>query len=237
VKAGEITADEADVHPHRNVLTRALGTEPEVQVDVSEVPLMGGDRALLCSDGLFGMVTEDQIQAILEVEPDPQKAAERLIRAANSAGGVDNITVVVLDAHDDGDESDAGAPARAPSALSGPEGRRSMKRWGIGLGLGLLVLVGAFFTGRGYVDAQWYVGVANGHVAIYRGIPATPLGYHLSHVEEQTDLLAADVQELEIYASLPDGINASSREDAQAVVDQMRKDLQASQPQKGVGGP
>jgi PPM family protein phosphatase len=237
VKAGEITTDEADVHPHRNVLTRALGTEPEVQVDVSEVPLMDGDRALLCSDGLFGMVTEDQIQAILEAEPDPQKAAERLIRAANSAGGVDNITVVVLDAHDDGETDEGGAPARAPSALSGPEGRRSLMRWGIGVGLGLLILVGAFFIARGYVDSQWYVGVANEHVAVYRGIPAAPLGFHLSHVEEQTDLLAADVQKLELYAGLSDGINAESREDAQAVVDQMRKDLQASQPQKGVGGP
>ena len=128
-----------------------------------------------------------------------------------------------------------GAPARAPSALSGPEGRRSLMRWGIGVGLGLLVLVGAFFVARGYVDSQWYVGVANEHVAVYRGIPAAPLGFHLSHVEEQTDLLAADVQKLELYAGLSDGINAESREDAQAVVDQMRKDLQASQPQKGVG--
>ena len=123
VKAGEITTDEADVHPHRNVLTRALGTEPEVQVDVSEVPLMDGDRALLCSDGLFGMVTEDQIQAILEVEPDPQKAAERLIRAANSAGGVDNITVVVLDARRrrrDGRRRRSGARAVSSQRPRGP---------------------------------------------------------------------------------------------------------------------
>ena len=106
VKAGEITAAEADVHPHRNVLTRALGTEPDVEVDEDEVALMDGDRLLLCSDGLFGMVTEDQIQAIFENEPDPQHAADRLVRAANRAGGVDNITALVLDAH----ETELGRP-------------------------------------------------------------------------------------------------------------------------------
>ena len=100
VKAGEITPEEADVHPHRNVLTRALGTEPEVDVDEDDVPLIDGDRVLLCSDGLTGMVTEPQIQAILETTPDPQEAADRLIKAANRAGGIDNITVVVLDVHE-----------------------------------------------------------------------------------------------------------------------------------------
>ena len=91
VKAGEITADEAEVHPHRNVLTRALGTEADVEVDEAEVPLMDGDRLLLCSDGLFGMVTEDQIQAILETEPDPQHAADRLIQVADLRQDVEGL--------------------------------------------------------------------------------------------------------------------------------------------------
>jgi serine/threonine protein phosphatase PrpC len=104
VKAGEITRAEADSHPHRNVLVRVVGTEPDVTVDEVSVSLLDGDRVLLCSDGLTGMVTEEQIKAILESEPDAQKAAERLVRAANRAGGVDNITVVVLDAHGNGDD-------------------------------------------------------------------------------------------------------------------------------------
>ena len=97
IRAGEITRQEADVHPHRNVLTRALGTEPDVDVDESDLGLLEGDRLLLCSDGLTAMVVEEQIQAILETTPAPQEAADRLVRAANSAGGLDNITVVVLD--------------------------------------------------------------------------------------------------------------------------------------------
>ena len=104
VKAGEITPQEAGTHPHRNVLTRSIGTEPEVDVDEEDVPLIDGDRLLLCSDGLTGMVTEPQIQAILEAAPDPQDAADRLIKAANRAGGIDNITVVILDIHEGDDE-------------------------------------------------------------------------------------------------------------------------------------
>ncbi len=66
VQAGEITRDEAEVHPHRNVLLRALGTEPTVEVEAFDVGLLEDDRVLLCSDGLTTMVTEDQIGAILE---------------------------------------------------------------------------------------------------------------------------------------------------------------------------
>jgi PPM family protein phosphatase len=225
VKAGEITSEEATVHPHRNVLTRSVGTEPEVQVDVEEVALMDGDRLLLCSDGLFGMVNEDQIQAILEAEPDPQKTADRLVRAANRAGGVDNITVVILDAHGDGGE----VVGPVPTASAG--GRRAVGRWIAGAGLALLIVVGALFLGRGYVDSQWYVGVTGDRVAIFRGVPAQPLGYHLSKVVEETDLSATQVRQLEIYAGLPEGINADSEANAQEIVAQMRIDLKASQRQ------
>ena len=101
VKAGELTPQEAEVHPHRNVLVRSLGTEPSVKVDELSVGIADGDRLLVCSDGLTGMVTEEQIKAILESTPGPDEAAHRLIRAANRAGGIDNITVIVLDVHDD----------------------------------------------------------------------------------------------------------------------------------------
>lgn len=230
VKAGEITPEEAQVHPHRNVLTRALGTEPDVQVDEIEVALMDGDRLMLCSDGLFGMVNEDQIQAILEAEPDPQKTADRLVRAANRAGGVDNITVVVLDAHDDGTADDG---PEAAGAGPQPTRRRALLPWLLGAALAVVLLAAALVGARAYVDGQWYVGIANEHVAIFQGVPAEPLGYHLSHVVEETDLGASDVLTLELYRTLDQGINADTREQAQALVEQMRKDLKASdQPQQ-----
>lgn len=234
VKAGEITADEAEVHPHRNVLTRALGTEPDVEVDQGEVALMDGDRILLCSDGLFGMVTEDQIQAILETEPDPQHAADRLVRAANRAGGVDNITTLVLDAHDsapgDADEIPEGVP---PPVGMDPARRQRLKGRAGRVGLAVLVLVALGFVGRHYIDAQWYVGVSNGHVAVFQGIPASPLGFKLSHSVEETELSASAVEQLAAHDNLADGINANSRAEAEAIVEQMREDLLAAQQQKG----
>ena len=122
VKTGEITEAEAEVHPHRNVLTRSLGTEADVQVDQDVVGLLDGDRLLLCSDGLTGMVTEDQIKAILETEPDPQRASDRLIKAANRAGGIDNITVVVLDAI--GEDDDPVGPGAGCTPLAALADRR-----------------------------------------------------------------------------------------------------------------
>lgn len=226
VQAGEITREEAEVHPHRNVVTRALGTEADVQVDVEDVSLMDGDRVLLCSDGLFAMVTEEQIQAILETDPDPQKASDRLVKAANRAGGIDNITVVVMDAHDDGEEP-------TPPRRAGEPGSRVLARWLGGVAVALVVLTGAVFAGRGWVDDQWYVGAANGHVAIYQGVPAQPLGIHLSHVALQTDLLASEVEKLELYRNLETGINADDRAAADDIVAAMRRDLKASRHHRG----
>ena len=107
VMAGEITEEEAEVHPHRSILTRALGVDGRIQVDELAIDVRPGDRILLCTDGLTGMVSEEQIGTILDSTPgDAQGAVERLIAEANRAGGVDNITAVVLDFTDDGGSSE-----------------------------------------------------------------------------------------------------------------------------------
>jgi PPM family protein phosphatase len=90
--AGRIDADEAASHPLRHMITRALGTARSVDVD-----RRSGDRLLLCSDGLTSMVDDDGIAAILESADDPAAAVWDLVEAANGAGGVDNITVAVVD--------------------------------------------------------------------------------------------------------------------------------------------
>jgi len=96
VRRGILTANEAEVSTMQNVLLRALGTQPEVEVDSEQVGLFPQDVLLLCSDGLTRMVTEPEIAGTLQSEPDPQKAAEKLIRLANEGGGVDNITAIVV---------------------------------------------------------------------------------------------------------------------------------------------
>jgi PPM family protein phosphatase len=98
VRSGRLTEDEAAVHPHRSVITRALGTEPEVEVDTTTVDVLPGDLLLLCSDGLSAMVRDDDIARVLErVEGDPVRAGQELVRAANAAGGDDNVTVVLFE--------------------------------------------------------------------------------------------------------------------------------------------
>jgi len=206
---------------------------------VGPLLMQSGDRLLLCSDGLTVMVPEDQLQAILEATLGaPQEAAERLVRAANGAGGIDNITVVVLDLleGDPPEGNTAGNDALAPAAASvAPEveavplTRRRWVRWSaIALGLVLALVVG--LTGlRAWLDTRWYVGVANGHVAVFQGIPADVFGFELSRVTEETDVPAADAMALPLYTELQQGINVNSREDAAARVEQIRKDLRAAQ--------
>jgi len=247
VKAGEITPEEAEVHPHRNVLVRALGTEADVPLDERDVGLLDGDRLLLCSDGLTGMISEDQIQAILtSTEGAPQEAADRLVLAANRAGGVDNITVVVLDVlPDDGATEDANAPAAGAEAQAAkeeperpartPEARRRWWRVAIIVGI-VVVALGAAFTGaRALIDTRWYVGVAAGHVAVYQGIPADVFGFELSHVVEETDISASAAEALPLYSGLAGGLNVDNRADADARVEQIRTDVRRAA-RAGTGG-
>ena len=117
VRSGRLTEAEAAVHPHRSVITRALGTEADVEVDTRTVDLRPGDLVLLCSDGLSAMVRDEEIVRLLEeTQADPHDAAEALVAAANRAGGEDNVTVVLF-------ELAEGAPVArpAPPASDGRE--------------------------------------------------------------------------------------------------------------------
>jgi protein phosphatase len=246
VKAGEISAEEAEVHPHRNVVTRALGTEPDVQVDEEDVPLLDGDRLLLCSDGLTNMVTTDQIQAILEANPSAQDAATRLVRAANRAGGIDNITVIVVDAHDEDGEAPAqgadtgGTATRGRATARGGTRRRiapaTARRWAVGIAIAVIALLAFVVLGRSYLDRQWYVGEANGNVAIFRGIPAELGSLRFSRLQVETDIPADEAAALPLYAKLPEGITANDRDEAQQIVDQIRQDVDAARAAATSGG-
>ncbi|MFN8039679.1 MAG: Stp1/IreP family PP2C-type Ser/Thr phosphatase [Acidimicrobiales bacterium] len=101
VRQGQLSEDDAVNHPHRNILTRALGIDSHVMVDRWELLPFTGDRYLMCSDGLFNEVEEPQIADILRTVEDPTAAAEQLVALANEGGGRDNISVVVVDVVDD----------------------------------------------------------------------------------------------------------------------------------------
>jgi protein phosphatase len=137
-RSGQITPEAAEHHPQRSIITRALGPEPDVEVDTYTVAGRAGDLFLLCSDGLTSMVSDDEVSAILRSADDLDAAADSLVRAANQSGGKDNITVVLFRLGEDsapdgalpGDEetiagqlsvddvNTAAAPPRAAAATS-----------------------------------------------------------------------------------------------------------------------
>ncbi len=107
VAEGAITGAEARTHPRRNIVTRALGIEPFVRVDSWTMPIIRGDRFVLCSDGLVDEITDEVITELIQANPDdPEAAAQALVDAANDAGGRDNITVVVVDVIEGDDPPD-----------------------------------------------------------------------------------------------------------------------------------
>ena len=102
VREGKLTEEQAAEHPQRSIITRALGPEATVAVDTWRYPVRAGDVLLLCSDGLTSMISEQRITQILGENPSLESAADRLIDAANAAGGRDNITVVLFRVEDAG---------------------------------------------------------------------------------------------------------------------------------------
>ncbi len=234
VRRGELTPAEAAIHPHRSVITRALGTEGETAPDLLEIDLEQGDRLLLCSDGLSGMVSDEKIEEVLRRPDGPQAAADALVQAALGGGGEDNVTVVVVDFVTDDDQpggvsddiadddavtvgpADRGeertssvpgfmrpalgmgarlgrrpplwarqTPAAASTAVGGGKPAHwSRRRWIVTAAVVVLVLALAVAAFAVFNSNVYYVGTADGMVALYQGLPATLLGIHLSSVVE-----------------------------------------------------
>jgi protein phosphatase len=106
-RSGQITAEAAEHHPQRSIITRALGPEPDVEVDTYTIAGRDGDLFLICSDGLTSMISDDEVSSILRSAPSLEDAADALVRAANQSGGRDNITVVLFRL---GESGESGAP-------------------------------------------------------------------------------------------------------------------------------
>ena len=97
LKHGDIQPEEAAEHPARGKLSRFIGMDGEVYPDVFTLPVLPGDRLLLCTDGLWGMVPDGKLAELLRAHPQPQAACQALVEAANVQGGKDNITVVIVE--------------------------------------------------------------------------------------------------------------------------------------------
>jgi PPM family protein phosphatase len=146
VRTGRLTQEEADQHPHRSVITRALGTEEAVAVDTLTLTMEVGDLYLICSDGLTSMVAEDEILALLTAAHDSlDGTAEALVAAANAGGGEDNVTVVLVAIEEGAPQERHAAPPEEPEptapTVASSEGESTavrrpgtVRRWGAGSG-------------------------------------------------------------------------------------------------------
>ena len=141
VTEGLITEEEARVHPRRNIVTRALGIDDRVAVDSWLIPLFSGDRFILCSDGLVDEVPTADIAALAAQQREPQIIADALVALAKRNGGRDNITVVVVDA-----VGESTPPIVSEPVVSTP--KKQPKKWFIGVGIVLAVVVSLVTTGR-----------------------------------------------------------------------------------------
>lgn len=189
-RRGQLTEAQAEEHPQRSIITRALGPEPAVDVDVQEVAAAPGDVFLLCSDGLTSMLDDDRIRTLVVEADSLEVAARELVDAANLAGGRDNITVVLFQVEDPASPlprpgTPVAAPARGrPSGGGAGRGRRA-GRILVGATVGLIVL--AVVLGGAWIGSRqvWFVGTDEaGRVALYRGLPYEgPFGLELYQVK------------------------------------------------------
>jgi PPM family protein phosphatase len=192
VREGRLTEEQAESHPQRAIITRALGADEDVTVDLYTVDVSAGDRVILCSDGLTTMLRDREIEGIARQEPDPRIAANRLIEAANEAGGDDNITVIVLDVTevDDTPTPDPSALAEKtalltrtqsvatePEAVSPPPADTPRARRGNVRSIALVVVPLLFILAVAagaiayYDHNSWYFAAEGGEVVLFRGRP------------------------------------------------------------------
>ncbi|HEY6771372.1 MAG TPA: Stp1/IreP family PP2C-type Ser/Thr phosphatase [Solirubrobacterales bacterium] len=199
-RQGRLTEEQAEEHPQRSIITRALGPEPSVNVDTMTFPARDGDVFLLCSDGLTTMVSDEQIREILVNSRSLRTAVNKLVEAANRGGGRDNITAVAFRLADaDAVQADEGATlisrtaesagltrermrgatdrVRGQGPMPRPSRRRRVLKWAAVLAVVAAVIVAAVL----FVRSIYFLGTDDqGNVAVYRGLPyELPLGVSL----------------------------------------------------------
>ena len=190
VRLGQISPDDVSSHPQRSVITRALGVEETVAVDVLDVPLDAGDLFILCSDGLHSLLSDGEIAAVLSQGNSLSEIASNLVEEANLKGGLDNITVVLFSPDgsipaggSSGQASDTvtmpavAAPQEKPAVGETPGrsqsgGRRFLPSGRASLILFLIIAAALPLVGSWYAARQvYFLGTVNSHVAVFQGLP------------------------------------------------------------------
>lgn len=210
VRQGRITAEESRTHPNRSVITRALGSDPDMMADAFEVQAAPGDRLLLATDGLTSMLPDDEIGRVLATSPTPDAAVDELIDRALNAGGQDNITVVVVDIE------------RRGGRTSGGNGSaRSLWARALWLVAALAVVGVAAWAARSYASSKAYLIDEGGYVTVYEGVPGTFAGLTL---RERSDVTTIPVSSLDAItaARLGEGIQVDGLDEAATLIETYR---------------
>jgi PPM family protein phosphatase len=210
VRTGQISAEEAETHPRRNIVTRALGVEPTVEADFSLVEPQIGDRVLLCSDGLVREVTDDQVAAVLRRLKSPDEAVRELVSMAKEHGGHDNITVVVVDIEEDAQPAppQINLPSKADKKVKTPKAKKpkdddprvkfSFRAFLFCTAILALIVI-ACGSVVWYARSSYFVGLEGQQIVIYRGRTDNVLWFKPT-VAERTNILAGQV----LPSRLPD---------------------------------
>lgn len=223
IEAGQLTPEEARTHPQRSVITRALGSDAHLHPDIYEINVETGDRLLICSDGLSGMIFDDQIENTLRRVQDPQRCASQLVNEAIAAGGHDNVTVIVADV--------TGYAEVRRKKLA----RKTKLSIALVLVLFAAIVAGAAWGTQTYLNTAAYLANDNGKVAVYRGVPGSVLGLSFSHLERTTDVTVADLQP-GVANRLNEGIRVDDMEAADALVKEYEDEIAARSKNQAEGG-
>lgn len=219
IEAGQLTEAEARVHPNRSVITRAVGSDPHMQPDLYELNVETGDRLLLCSDGICGMIEDHEIASIMRQAPSAQSCADQLVEAALAAGGFDNATAVVVD-------------VEGFKAVREKKQARKSKALAIGVIVCLLAaLACAVFAGYYYVNNSAYLIEQDGKVAVYRGLNEELFGIPLSNLE-YTSGVEVDKLNPGVANRIKEGMAVGSLEEANNLITTYQQEiaLQESNP-------
>ena len=223
IEAGQLTPEEARTHPQRSVITRALGSDAHLHPYIYEINVETGDRLLICSDGLSGMIFDDQIENTLRRVQDPQRCASQLVNEAIAAGGHDNVTVIVADV--------TGYAEVRRKKLA----RKTKLSIALVLVLFAAIIAGAAWGTQTYLNTAAYLANDNGKVAVYRGVPGSVLGLSFSHLERTTDVTVADLQP-GVANRLNEGIRVDDMEAADALVKEYEDEIAARSKNQAEGG-
>lgn len=210
VDSGQITADEARNHPSRSVVTRGLGSDPEMYADHFTLEISEGDRIILCSDGLSSMILDDEIESIAVSSITPQNAADRLVSAALAAGGADNVTVIVVDVLDDG---------------LAEKSRHRFTRGVIATSIALAALFAvSILIGALFIRSEYYLGIDGTTVAVYQGVPSHIVGIPLSNIINRTSIEVKNLPQ-PIQDKLVAGIRVKDEDEAIKTIEDYRAQI------------